>query len=85
MGFGKEKHEVQKFRHRGFELVDGSGVAVPGVDTVMMFGNDPAPSDPVSSDSHWVKRWDNDVEQHIIVTKHIETADAGTVADPAAH
>lgn len=78
MGFSREKHEVQNFRHRGFQPAD----AVQPV--IMMFGNDPAPKNPDGTDM--LKLWDNDVDQVITVTKHVDPtviADAGTVADPA--
>lgn len=88
----KFKNETQKFRHRGFQLQDGTKTPVDGIDIEMVFGNGPAPADPVSSDlegDHWVTLWDNWIEEKIVVTRYagqdLPVGDAGTVSDPEVH
>jgi hypothetical protein len=56
------KHEVQKFRHRGFQPSDANEPVI------MKFGDEPAPTNPDGSSMKVL--WDNDVEQVITVTKH---------------
>lgn len=62
-GVPAEKHQIQKFRHRGFQPADGG-------DIIMMFNEGPEPLNP--DQTPMKKLWDNDVEQHITVRKHVD-------------
>lgn len=58
------KHEVQTFRHRGFQPADLSQPII------MMFGSDPAPTNP--DGTVMKKLWDHDHAQTVTVSDHIE-------------
>jgi hypothetical protein len=74
-------------RQRGYQLMASDGTAAKDEKGNLVFSvvyeNDPEPSPP-QADQHWVKMWDNDLKHTTEVGPHIETADAGTVADPGA-
>ena len=47
--------QISKERQRGYQLQDGSGKVVQGVDIEIVYSSDPAPVNPPSSDQVWVK------------------------------
>jgi hypothetical protein len=66
-------NETQSFRHRGFE--DHEKLDCNGNPTrIMIFGDGPA---PVDSQGQTLKLlWDNDVNQVITVSKHVDSTQA---------
>lgn len=59
------RNETSNFRQRGYVFAD------VGV-TVLVFGNDPAPTTFPGSSVEPTLLWDNDVIQVITVSKHVE-------------
>jgi hypothetical protein len=65
-----QKTEQANFRHRGFKLVDSSGVDVPGSAVIEVFGNDAAPQ-PQQSGTTYAVAWDHDVAVSTVVSDHV--------------
>lgn len=77
---GVQKRSNKK-RQRVYQLVDADGVPVPDAELEVIENEAPLPAPPDGFTGSWKILWDIDIESHTVVTPHVETQDAGTVAD----
>lgn len=61
------KNETCTFRHRGYVMKDPTGATVPGVDTLMIFGDGPAPLNDPAAPGTWVRQWSHIVTEVVTV------------------